>query len=552
MKNHPAFVICILITTVFLFETKAQSTFSSVHQILQSHCASSGCHNTADVAAGLDITASSADVYTALLNSVPQNTTAAAKGNKLIAPGYIAESFLYRKIAEGFDPMAQLETAEHGTAHDSLSSLSNVELETIRQWIQYGAPMNDTVVDPQLIHDFHSGSGLPLVNKPLSPEEEGLEGIQLRIGPILMYPGQEDEYFHKFKAGLSSEKEIYRMETYFDSYSHHFVLYNFLPTPAASYPEGVQDAGSYSAQIPIQIGALEIGAWSRSQNNQLPPGTAFFWDTTTNLVMDYHVRNYNTTMVLGAICYINIYTRDKQQTTSEMKMDFPVYGGFNPFVLQIPPTGQPYKVEFALIKPNQTWNIWRMQGHTHLLGTDFDIYLRNADGTRGRQVYEGFYNPEYTFNQGFFDNQHAPVRTTETPFERVDMDNGLILEATYLNNTGDTVGFGLTTKHEMFASYITYTLYKNATSDEAVLDNPEPEIHVQPNPARDFITVQFSDAKPTTRSLRIYSLEGKICFQSPEFTAEAFTMPVQNFPTGVYFIEIMNGDKTMVTKILVE
>lgn len=552
MNKNFVLTVSVFAALAFCAELHAQSTFSVVTQILRTHCTGSGCHNTATVAAGLDLTAGDSAVFAALVNRVPQNATAAAKGNKLIAPGYIAESFLYRKIAEGFDPMAQLENTERGSAHDSVSALTNEELETVRQWIQYGAPLNDTVIDLQRIRDFYNGSGLPLINKPLSPEEEGLEGIQLRIGPILLVPGQEEEYFHKFKAGLTDEKEIYRMETFFDNYSHHFVLYNFLPNSAAAYPEGVQNAGSYAAQIPIQLGALEIGAWSRSQNNQLPAGTAFFWDTTTHLVMDYHVRNYNSTMLLGALCYINIYTRDKQQTTSEMKMDFPVYGGLNPFILQVPPTGQPYKVEFALTKHNQTWDIWRMQGHTHLLGTDFDIYMRNADGTRGQQVYEGFYNSNYTFNQGFFDNQHAPVRTTETPFVRVDMDNGLIFEATYLNNTGDTVGFGLTTKDEMFASYITYTLYKNVTSDKPVLQNPEPEIAVLPNPANDFITVHFTDTEPATRSLRIYSLAGKLCFQSPEFTTESFTMSVQNFPEGVYFIEAINGDKVSVNKVLVE
>lgn len=550
-KNRPVVFALLIVSLVAAnLQSKAQSTFSAVHQILQNNCTASGCHNTADAAANLDLTASIPDVYAALVNQAPGNTTAESKGHKLIAPGYVAKSYLYRKIAGGFDPMATVDSSETSAVHDSLPALTNTELETIRQWIHHGASQTDTLVDLQLVHDFQNGLGLPMVDKPLSPEEEGLEGIQLRIGPILMYPGQEVEYFHKFKADLPKQKEIYRMETFFDNYSHHFVIYNFLPSSAASYPEGLQNAGSYSAQIPIHLGAKEIGAWSVSQNNQLPPGTAFFWDETTNVVLDYHVRNYHATQILGATCYINIYTRDRQLVTSEMHMDFPVYGGFNPFQLKIPPTGgQPYKLEFALTKNNQVWDLWKMQGHTHSKGYDFDIFLRNADGSRGRQIYEGFYNSDYTFNQGYFDNEHAPIRTTETPFERVNMTNGLILEATWKNNTPDTIHFGLTTQDEMFAAYLTYTLYKNPTG----ILTPENEVQVSilPNPASDFVKVEFADIK-ADRFIRVYSVEGKILFQSQAFTDKSFTLPVLDFPRGLHFIETMEGEKSSVAKVVFE
>ena len=42
--------------------------------------------------------------------------------------------------------------------------------------------------------------------------------------------------------------------------------------------------------------------------------------------------------------------------------------------------------------------------------TDWDIFERNPNGSAGNQLYEGYYNMDYQFNQGYFDWEHPPVR----------------------------------------------------------------------------------------------------------------------------------------------
>lgn len=407
----------------------------------------------------------------------------------------------------------------------------------------------DTVIALQTIHDFYNGSGLPLISAPPSPVDEGMEGIQLRIGPILLLPGEEVEFFHKFKTGLDREKEIYRMEAIFDNFSHHFVIFDFSPSSAATYPEGAQDAGTYAAQFPIHLGAKEVNAWNESRNDVLPPGTAYFWNDSTTVVLDYHVKNYSSTEILGATAYLNIYTRDRQPETREMKMEFPTFGFPFPFILQIPPTGQPHKEEFAYIKPGEVWEIWKTQGHTHSLGTDFDVYLRNPDGTRGAQIYEGFYNTTYTFNQGFFDTEHAPVRTTDNPFITVDMSNGIILEATWVNNSPDTVGFGLTTKDEMFAAYFSYTLKENATGIFD-LNDKKSALTLYPNPTDGEVKILLNDSGESTHTIRIYSASGKAVFERIGFRGNEFVLPAGTLQPGIYFAEV-DGSNMRTAKLVV-
>src|SRR5205085_11570319 len=114
--------------------------------------------------------------------------------------------------------------------------------------------------------------------------------------------------------------------------------------------------------------------------------------------------------------------------------------------------------------------------------------LRNADGSKGTQIYDGNYNENYTFNQGFYDYSHPAVRTF-TPMLPVGMDTGLIFEATWVNNSPDTIPFGFTTRQEMFVTYFQYTnslpgatAVKNISSDNS-------NLQIFPNPAANSVTI---------------------------------------------------------------
>lgn len=505
-KTIPKSVALFLITASS-HQAIAQNTFSRVYNILQTNCAASGCHGgTSPVDFSVDGT--EADVYNAIVGVDAVNPVAAAKGNQLVTPGFPMRSFLLRKINGGYDKALRLHQAEGAVMPDSLQHLTDLDIEIIRQWILHGAGFNDTLVDIPLLTDYFNGKGMTGLQVPDSPEDEGVNGFQIRIGPIFMKPGEEVEYFKKADLNITGDIDVIRMNAIMNWQSHHFAIFNY--KPSANYPDGFVKVVGAAEQIPIHLNGAEIGAWNVSRDVELPGGSAYKWKANTTLILDYHIRNYSQDSILKAETFINIYTEQPAAGNEEMFMHFQTFGGdiLNPWILNIPNTGQPYKEEMHhyISGSSKVWNIWRVQGHTHKLGHDFDIYLRNPDGTRGQQIYEGTSNPDHTFVQGFYDYAHAPVRTFD-PFLQVDMSHGLIYEATWINSTQDTVGFGLTTEDEMFAAYIQHT--EAVTTSATSLPPSDETIHIYPNPFTDQFVISYQLDQPAEIEIELMDINGK-------------------------------------------
>ena len=96
-----------------------------------------------------------------------------------------------------------------------------------------------------------------------------------------------------------------------------------------------------------------------------------------------------------------------------------------------------------------TWNIWSLTSHTHLLGQDFDIYID------GIQEYEGFFNQDYSFNQGYYDNEHPAIRRYFPLLTKSNPE--FIFESEFFNPGPDTVRFGGTVNDEMMLFQVQYT-----------------------------------------------------------------------------------------------
>lgn len=538
-----------IVIATFFSTIHAQSTYDKVYTILQNNCTGS-CHNVNSLDGNLDLSGNSTDVYNALINAAPDNSTALSAGYKLVVPGEIRHSYLFRKVNAHLDETLGLD-ANMGDYMpvDTSQLLSNEDAEMIRQWILFGAPDTGTIRNENLIADYYNGYGMAAVTPPSTPVEEGKEGLQLRIGPFFLAPLEEVEYFKKAEVKLPGERDVYRQEAFMDIFSHHFATFDLNPTAADNYRAGFRPVESVVDQIIIHTSAVEIGAWNVSQDVELPANTAYRWDETTSILLDYHIRNASPDSILAANVYLNIYWETPQSTTDQMNLVFPNYGDLNPFILQIPPSGQPYTETMIVREPGEVWNIWRVQGHTHQIGIDFDMFLRNSDGTKGDQIYEGYFAQDYSFNQGFYEYDHAPVRKFE-PFLQVDMTDGLIFEATYQNNTNDTIGFGLTTQDEMFAGYIHYVVDKVTGITEP---NPAYEpITMYPNPAANgFSKIFFNNPENSAYSLQLYDLAGKTMYTEENITNNFVELTTIGLPSGVYIVEL-NGETTYRGKLTVE
>jgi len=152
---------------LFQFTTAlGQSSASRVYQILQDKCVQ--CHNPVSPSGGLDLQGEGAtaemralDVYNNLYEISPQNTAAAQAGDAYIYPGRVDKSFLFRKINDGLEENLQL-GEEEGQSMPPYGQpqLDEVEKELIRQWILFGAPLQEEVVDESLLESYYGGNAI--------------------------------------------------------------------------------------------------------------------------------------------------------------------------------------------------------------------------------------------------------------------------------------------------------------------------------------------------------------------------------------------------------
>ena len=208
---------------------------------------------------------------------------------------------------------------------------------------------------------------------------------------------------------------------------------------------------------------------------------------------------------------------------------------------------------------NDTWGgddreIWTITSHTHKYGTDFDIFIRDStNGSRGEQVYEGFYNVDYTFNQGYYDWQHPAIRVFDTLYT-VYQSEGLIFDTKFNNTSGNLVTFGLTTNDEMqLSSY----LYVNKHEVVAVGSTPvalaDPyRFSVYPNPMKDHATVDFAGVR-RSGSWTIVDLNGKALANGDFKSCSEVQITQNGLASGIYLLNLaLDGGRTLSYKLLVE
>ncbi|HXH18997.1 MAG TPA: hypothetical protein VNJ07_07920, partial [Chitinophagales bacterium] len=429
MKKPPfrgmyAALICLL----FSVDLSAQSTYTQIYQLLQAKCGTSGCHDGSN---GLfNVMQPEADVYSALVNQPPSNTVASAKGDRLVMPGYPQRSFLLRKIAYGISDPLVIEAGEGNYQPENLTKMPDHEIELVRQWILYGAPQTGKVIDTALINTYYRVGGIDDTYPDHAPPSPGT-GFQIYFGKIFLAPGTETEIFIKHAPLLAEDIEIPRVHFMMPQACHHWVVYKFFPNQHTGYKEGIRplDAGSHASTMD------GICAGPGFLSYDLPEGTAYLWEAGTVLDLNLHIRNWSQDSILAADLYTNFYTQPVGTAT-----DYMLVRNFPNFLIWCLQDGNEYSFSAEAVDPDETgtWKIWKLYTHTHRYGTDFDVYLRNSDGTKGAQVYEGFYSYEQGFNVGYYRwGVDVTVRTfPDDELLEVDPKNGFIYEATYLNTDG--------------------------------------------------------------------------------------------------------------------
>lgn len=536
----------VIIAGLILFFTfsisHAQTTWSEVQTVLQTNCAGSGCHSgTSPVA--FDVLAPAADLYAALAETDPLNSTALAKGNKLVDPGHPYNSFLVRKVGNGMDSYFDLDASEDDVTHASGAGLSNYEIELIRQWILYGAKTTDDDVPRDDILEYYDVGGTPFLTPPPAPDPS--EGMQVRLGPIFMGKGSaaEREYLLKFDPHLDGPKKVTTLEGIMNWESHHFLLFNFNDLAAAADREDGLKLVSLFSGVTAFDGDKEFrGTWQNDMTLELPDSTAYFWDENTILDLNYHIFNYHTDTIMPADFYMNLYWDNTGSTFQEMKAQLVN----NPALVLFPGSNTvPYTHDFG-----GTRYIWHLSSHTHKYGTDFDIF----DGSNGNQIYEGFFNEDYTYNQGFYDWAHPPLRVFE-PLYELSGSPGMSVTTEYYNTSGSIVTFGLTVDDEM--QLFTY-LYTDADVPIHVDEDRDliNSLNVYPNPIMEAGYVSFELENDGEVKVELIDMMGKsVCLlPSRKRKAGKYKLEISkaslNLPPGVYFVQLTSDNKAYSQKVI--
>ncbi len=538
---------------------QAIDTFEEVAMIFQTKCA--GCHEGSNPQGKLNLVQPLDDLYTELYETEPTNPRAKEMGYKMIDAGYPTRSFLYRKIDGGLYHDINLENAEGNLMPTNGNNLTDVEKELVRQWIMFGAPKEGEVVKKSVLEDYYTEGGVPALERPEPPAAD--EGFQLYLGRIFLGPKEEREYIYKYELKNPEPIEINRIDTRMNEQSHHFLFFKFDKDKHQDEDEGLEEVTAISSitgeAIAITGDTKMIGGWAYSRDVVLPEGTAYRWAENEVLKFNYHIKNYSETSVAPVELYVNVYTQEHGTASHEMISDFMLY---SPLDLQIRPGDNSFEWvqrRFDQSSNNDSIHLWMLGAHTHQLGTDFDVYKRESDGAYGEQIYEGFYNFDYSFNQGFYDYAEPAFRIMDD-FYSIRANDGLIMTADYTNPTNRTVTFGLTTGDEMFGLFIQYLVGDiSDLSSQWVTGieemNANAGLEVYPNPTNGPATISYALTQTAVVQLEVFNTNGQrvaLVEQGQQVAGEyQYTLNQEDLAAGVYMVQLRIGEDLVTKKLVV-
>lgn len=519
-------------------QLQAQTPIPSVqeaYQIFQNKCVS--CHSHATPAGNLDLEGTGAtellraqNVASKLVNVNPTNAYAVSKGYKRVYPGRADRSFLFRKINRNFEPTIEALHANEGDAMPQnfpSNALTEVEKEVIRQWILFGAKNTGVLFDKSLVETFYNIGGEKSFPDGPPPAPAPGEGYQIKMGPFFLAPDGEVEYYQKWEMNLPSNVEVNAIDFKISPFSHHFLLYNFTGSGAASIPAGLRLNADHS-QINL------VAAVQEATELRLPKQTAFKWSNNIVLDLNSHYINYSVSKPYQCEAYVNVYTQAPGTAAQEMHAALLVNGN-----IPIPnnsdlTTYSKSEYQFGA----DSIYIWGLMGHTHKYGVGYQVWKRLSNGQKGELIYDascpmgvpGCPTPWY-------DYRHIPLRYWE-PLLPVKWGNGIIHQAYWINDGPAPVNFGPTSDDEMMVLIAFYTENPIPVgTDEPGAPEWENPISVSPNPSDGVVRFTLPKGVEGVRNFRLFNLTGQEVLHRTGLSGASFDLDLTPLAPGIYFFD---------------
>ena len=410
------------------------ATFARLQSsVLNTSCAVSGCHVSLTASSSGNLVLAPDVAYDNLVNAAPTNLAAQRDGLKRVTPGSPDNSLMFQKLVLS---LAAAHSGEYGnTMPIGSASLSQGQVDFIRQWIQAGAPRTGVVADTTLLANKTPQAGsafVPLVAPPAG------QGFQVTADSFGVKANFERELFVYRPLANAGDIYVNRIQTMMRPLSHHFVLYAIDPTMAPGFPctpapNVVRDIrnpdGSMNLlnMIPMACHVFIAGAMSQTSDYQFPAGTALRLPASMSIDVNVHYVNRTSNEIPGE-AYANLYT---VPASSVVNVAHTLNLGNTNISL---PAGKTTTLSKTFTM-SQLTTIIMLTSHMHALGTRFQIQI--VGGARdGELVYDNT------------DWEHPQQLTFTQPIV-LQKGQGLKSIITWNNTTDHTVTFGLQSTDEM-------------------------------------------------------------------------------------------------------
>lgn len=415
-----------------------KSSWEVIQAMFDAQCTS--CHtagSTFALQSGLVLTADVA--YENLIDKTPKNAAAANDGLKLLEREGLPSlynSFLWEKINAPDQEHFYTDHPGYGDIMPPTQSMTNGELEFIREWILKGAPKEGVVASESLLEDTSRFEP----DDTFTPLELPESGVQIHLGPFEIQPNYERELFKYHSIGNTEDIYVNRYEITMRKGSHHFLLYDYYPGSDLPQPEVIRDLrdnnGNYNFEtLQSLIDQVYVfGTQLRNTDYSYPPGVAKKIEAGKYLDLNSHYTNYNSGTLTGEV-YANLHTVPKEEVIHEAK---DIFLSKQDFVL---PPNQVTTVTSEYRFP-EARSIFLLTSHAHQYMEEFRIFI--SGGPRdGELIY-------YTN-----DWEHPILQEYDPPLE-LGMWEGIRAEAIYNNTTDETLRFGLLSVDEMMIVFGSY------------------------------------------------------------------------------------------------
>ena len=439
--------------------------------------------------------------YEELIDVTPNNIHAAEDGLKLVGTngiGSLYNSFLWEKInAPNYEHFYE-DHPEYGSVMPlGLDFLTNGELEFIRQWIIAGAPEEGVVASESLLLDETVFS--PPAFEPLEIPENG---IQVHIPPFNVPPQFERELFYYVEIDTPGYVYVNRIASTMRPGSHHFIVYTYDGVAQNNLPsnEVYRDIRNFDGTVnpgvlfQMQFQKFISGTQTRLFDYTFPEGVALKIDPSFGFDLNSHYANYSNDTIVGEV-YNNFYFSDVADVNHVAEIL-----QLNNNDIYLPPNQETtisskFWIEQEIGDPA---NIFQLFSHAHKLNTQFKVFRINQNEPDSRELIYISY-----------DWEHPPVMKFDPPLF-FNENEGIEMEATYFNDTDETVEFGLLSVDEMMIVFGLYFTGEQLKNDVQNTLPQSPLLHSNfPNPFNPNTLLRYDLPQSGMVNISIHDMMGR-------------------------------------------